>query len=296
MKTKNILVLVFVAYLIKTWLFSPFIIPSSSMDTSLIMGDYVIVNKWQSTLGFDFSTSATNKVLAFHYPLDKSKLKDKPVYIKRCLGAPGDSLVIINGTADIDSNNTLQHDFIIKDPEQVLNWKLLSKLGIHLGGKTNLGNWLLPLNKLQIAALKEQSSSLQFSIKTQTNNHFDLSTFPSDTLFRWNNDFYGPIYIPKKGDTINLSEKNIALYKRIIEVYEENDFEYTNSNVLINGVASNKYQFKQNYYFMLGDNRHHSKDSRHWGFVPQNHLVGSCSSILFNIDNFSFNRMFKSVN
>lgn len=294
MKTKNLFVLVLIALVIRIWIFTPFIIPSSSMDTCLIKGDYVIVNTSQNLIGEYLPIK--NEVLAFHYPLNNNAIKDKPVYIKRCVGLPGDSIIITDGFLTSDSSILLQHDYLIADPETVLNWDLLSKNKVHLGGKTNMGNWLLPLNNKQKEALEKQSKSLHFEMKLQPSNWFDLSIFPSDTLLKWNKDNYGPIYVPKKGDVLNLSTKNISLYKKIIEHYEDNELEVINSTVFINGKTTNKYQFKNNYYFLLGDNRHHSKDSRHWGFVPQNHLIGKCSKILFNVDNFSFDRVFKSVN
>ena len=107
--------------------------------------------------------------------------------------------------------------------------------------------------------------------------------FPNKIPFDWNEDNFGPIVIPKKGMTVELNRKNLSLFKKIIGEYEDNTLELTPSGVKINGIGSTKYTFKKDYYWMMGDNRHKSEDSRFWGFVPDDHIVGKPVFIWFSI-------------
>jgi signal peptidase I len=130
----------------------------------------------------------------------------------------------------------------------------------------------------------------------------DPSIFPSDEQYTWNLDNFGPIWVPKKGTTIQLTTKNLPLYKRIIDVYEENDLAVRNGEIYINGAVVKDYTFKLDYFWMMGDNRYNSADSRFWGFVPEDHVVGKASFVWLSLDkNKSFlskirwNRFFMGV-
>jgi signal peptidase I len=122
-------------------------------------------------------------------------------------------------------------------------------------------------------------------------------TFPYDSVSNnWSRDFFGPITVPKKGATITLTPQNIALYQRVITTYEHNTFEENNGSYVINGQPTNTYTFKYNYYWMMGDNRHRSQDSRFWGYVPETHVVGKASLIWFSWNSGPrWSRIFKAI-
>ena len=294
MQILKIVLAISIALFVKFFVLQPFIIPSSSMDTTLIKGDYVLVDKWQNSLFGNLLKIENGDVIAFHYPLEKGPIKDKMVFIKRCLALPGDSLRITNGETISDPKN-LQFDYLVTDPSKSLNWELLNPIGVHLGGKTTKDRWFLSLDRLQISKLQQVDSTFIFDKTMNINKTLDISTFPSDTSLHWNRDFYGPIYIPEINAEIELDINNFKLYKKIITEYENHQIRVEGNSIYIDEKLVNSYTFQQNYYFMLGDNRHHSQDSRYWGFVPENHIIGDCSTILFNAEEFSFKRLFKTV-
>jgi len=148
-----------------------------------------------------------------------------------------------------------------------------------------------------IDSKKEISLTYEDAFKIENSNLFDtiyrvteskgvsnLNFFPNNDNFKWNNDYLGPIYIPKEGDKIDLSLDNLPLYKKIIKDYEFNDIEISNDRIIINGKAQETYTFKQDYYWMMGYNRYNSEDSRVWGFVPFDHVLGKPVFIWMSID------------
>ena len=131
----------------------------------------------------------------------------------------------------------------------------------------------------------------------------DRNMFPHSEKLDWNNDFYGPVLIPAKGLKVELTEANVELYQRVITVFEKNSLEKRADGYYINGVKAKDYTFKMDYYFMMGDNRHNSADSRYWGFVPEDHIVGKASVIWMSLNKdqsllkkLRLDRLFKTIN
>lgn len=293
LKLKHIGIACVLALSLKYMVFKPYIISSSSMEPSLYKGDYILLNQWEKFTYKKNPKLLKYQVIAFKYPLSTENENDLTL-IKRCIGIPGDTVHIQNGVISSETNN-LTYDYIIDDPFSKLNWEILNEKNIHLGGKTLNNQWLLNLSEEQKNEIYFLSDSIKIKKHIEPIHYYDNSLFPSNECYTWNRDQYGPVYIPKKGDSIILNTQNIHLYKRILTEYENNEIWSSDESLFINGDTVLSYVFKENYYFMLGDNRHHSQDSRHWGFVPETNLIATCNLIVFNLDEFSYNRLLKKI-
>jgi len=149
----------------------------------------------------------------------------------------------------------------------------------------------------ELEKLKKIPGVVVNSITKEIDQSSSGNVFPHDTTyFKWTADNFGPIWVPKKGATINLTPQNTDLYRRCIEVYEKNTWEQQGGKIFINGKEATTYTFKMDYYWMMGDNRHKSQDSRFWGFVPEDHIVGKASIIWFSWEHGPrWNRLFRFV-
>lgn len=233
-------------------------------------------------------------------PIDK-----KDHYIKRCVAIPGDSLQIIGGQIHINGEigqNPEHQQFFYKAviPQGNINFKKLDDWGIDSEDIIDYGSNIygMFLDAGQVEKVKSLGSSI--SLQKKINKAEPGKLYPhSPTLFRdWSVDDFGPIWIPKKGATIKLNKENIALYRQCIEKYEFNTMSTKGGKVTINGEPASEYTFKQDYFWAMGDNRHNSEDSRAWGFVPHDHIVGKPLFIWFSKDQGGINwdRIFKSAN
>ena len=143
----------------------------------------------------------------------------------------------------------------------------------------------LPLDKVEWLQSQERIDSVVMDVSP--NGTPGYAIFPNHPNYSWNEDNFGPIYLPQSGAIVSLNEESLPLYKRIIEVYENHDLKIEDNRVYIDGIAADSYQFEKNYYWMMGDNRDHSEDSRSWGYVPEDHILGKPVFLWMSWDNFN---------
>jgi signal peptidase I len=343
----SIVLAMILSFLTHTYIVQPFSIPTSSMEGTLLVGDFILVSKihyglrmpitplsipfthntilgkWKSYISFQWpyfrlppiKNIRRNDIVVFNFPKDvKHKVIDrKENYIKRCVGLPGDSIFIKNGIVFINhqkekSSKEKQHGYLIKTKNIPLNIEFIKD---HLDVEDvefieeNNDEYLyqIMLTEKKAIQIKNLFDNIIFIKKYILPIHFkEESIFPNN--LGWNRDFFGPLLIPKKGDFIKLNSKNINIYYDLI-VDEGNNIE---KKYFINHKRNNYYRIKKNYYFMMGDNRDNSYDSRYWGFVPEDHIVGKPIFIWMSIDwnrenplnffnwKFRWNRMMTTIN
>jgi signal peptidase I len=335
------------ATLIRFFVFEAYTIPTPSMESSLMVGDFLFVSKlhygvrtpktplqlplthqkiWFTNIPSylrwldlpiyrlpGFSSVKQGDAVVFNVPNFEedgyAPVDLRTFYVKRCVATPGDVLevrdqqVIVNGKA-MENPERMQHPIFMKTKEN-LDEKFFEAYGIRNAPDASYdsADWL-PLAepdsqnvlwgyKLNTSkAMMEELKALPFPKTFDTNLFKDpkgvtfVDIFPHDTtLYKWNRDFYGPLKVPAKGLTVPLTPGNVALYSEAIQKYEGNKNVVVNGyQISIDGKAITSYTFKQDYYFMMGDNRHNSADSRFWGFVPSDHIVGKAFFVWMSID------------
>lgn len=360
---ESIIFAVFAAAFIRMFLIEMYKIPTSSMEGSLLVGDFLCVSKvhygmrtpmtiamipllhnripfinkesyWEKpSLPYfrlpKLQTIKRNNPVVFNYPEGDSVFitpartfgvydlhrQNQPVgnreiitrpmdkmdhYIKRCLAIPGDSLqiidrqVYINGEPGVNPSN-MQFAYYVQSQGTPLNRRALEEWGVNLSDSRDP---VYMLNAEQVAKIEGMGNTTVTPYE-----HTSRPLYPYDPKINdgWTVDNYGPIYIPKEGVTTPLNMDNIAFYKRVIQSYEHNDLEIRGNDILINGEVATSYTFKMDYYWMMGDNRHNSEDSRVWGYVPADHVVGKPLFIWFSTSDgetksgIRWNRIFTSA-
>ncbi len=372
---------VIAASIIRIFLIEAYTIPTSSMEKTLLVGDYLFVSKVSfgpkvpnTPLSFPFVhhtlplTETTRSyvewiklpyyrfpgmthvknmdVVVFNYPdgdtvstrfqsnvsyyqlvrqfgrdavwTNKAYFGDiiaRPVdkrenFIKRCIGVGGDVIQIIDRKVYINNkeeSNPGRREFkyIVHTDGSPINQRNFDKLDITETISTdNAGNYELTLTDESLQKIREFPNVRSVEPLIQPKGAYDPNLFPFDSTYQWNVDNFGPVYIPKKGATINIDKNNICFYRRVIGVFEGNKLEEKDGKIFINGKESKTYTFKLNYYWMMGDNRHNSADSRYWGFVPEDHVVGKAVFVWLSMDSnkslfggkIRFSKLFRFVN
>ncbi|MDA3891265.1 MAG: signal peptidase I [Salinivirgaceae bacterium] len=370
---------VIAASFIRTFFFEAYTIPTSSMEKSLLVGDYLFVSKSAygprkpiTPLSFPFvhhslpmtnntqksfieswqrdyfrmagyRTIKNNDVVVFNFPegdtvcienqnpsyyqlcrdarggreeiWKRYTVQHRPVdkcenYIKRCVAIPGDSLKIVDGQLYVNGKpqvpaGKVQYEYHIFTDGSTINPRAFKKLGIAKDDirMVQSGYYIIPLTKKIADRIRTFNIVKRVERMNDGDADYSKRIFPHDSRFKWNQDNFGPIWIPKKGATTELTLENLPFYKRIIGHYEGNDLEVKDSIIYINDEVATSYTFKLNYYWMMGDNRHRSQDARYWGYVPEDHIVGRASLVWLSLDkdlsfpkNIRFKRMFRTIN
>jgi signal peptidase I len=241
-----------------------------------------------------------NEIVVFNWPVDTVRFffdrsnihVDKPIdkrsnYVKRCVAIPGDSLEIKNGYIYINGERTVLPDRA--KPQYyyrvVTNARLseptLDRYDV-TEGRAFTDHYILNMTEANAARLSNNPVVTSISKEETPAGNYSRAIFPHDPRYPWSIDNYGPIYIPEQGKTVSLDLSSLPFYRRIIEVYEGNNLTVDGDVIYINGQVADSYTFQQDYYWMMGDNRHNSEDARYWGYVPFDHVVGKPVFIWFS--------------
>ncbi|MCH2194901.1 signal peptidase I [Kordia sp.] len=358
----SILFAVVAATLVHTYVMQPFVIPTSSLEKTLLVGDFLFVSKIHygprtpmtsvalpmvhDAIPFTgmksylkepqlpyfrfpgFETIDRNDIVVFNWPVDtlsviddpNSKTLYKPLdkrsnYVKRCVGLPGDKLEVREGYVYIDGKKNvlpgrakLQFNYRAKLKGRGFNDQYLhDAYDITDGyGYLNQQGTECIFNAVTdeaAAKLKNHPNVISLEKYHPQKGELGRNIFPHSKKFPWNTSYYGPIDIPYAGKTVELNMDNIPLYKRAIGEYEGNNITVEDNQIKIDGKVVTSYTFKQDYYWMMGDNRGNSQDSRSWGFVPFDHVLGKPTFIWFSWDSnakgifnkIRWNRLFTTV-
>ena len=357
-----------VAHLVHLFIFQLYVVPTSSMEKTILIGDYLYVSKlsygpqvpntpvampfvfnsmplsngksksYSECIKWDYhrlrgrGKIERDDVVVFNFPAGDTVVLERsaesyydilrndfggnrellrktytvishPVdkrenYIKRCVGIPGDTIHIVNTELFVNNKpqavcEERQHIYFVNSPSGLSDYAF-KNLGITEFNGSAPFYYAATTEKgaEQLSKYKNVAS-----VERYNNTQPTLDIFPHSEKYSWTQDNFGPLWIPQSGATINLTIDNLPLYERIIDQYEGHDLRVDGNKIFIDGKEATTYTFAMNYYFMMGDNRHNSADSRFWGFVPEDHIVGKALFIVFSKgeDGIRWNRLFKKI-
>ncbi len=340
--TTSIVFAIVAATIVHTYFIRPYNIPTSSLEKTLLIGDFLFVSKLhygaptpntpiQFPMVHDtipvlkiksyvkdiqipsfrlpgFQKVKRNEIVTFYWPADtvqrffdrNSPYQWKPVdkrsnYVKRVTGIAGDTLKIVKGNVYINGKleqypdrTKLQYHYVVEPDATFSDFgNYVIKNNVTEYGRDENGQIILNLTNELAEKFKENKRIKRVEKLIDTSHVFNKAIFPHSPNYVWNIDDYGPIYIPEKGRTIKLDTLNLPFYKRLITEYEHNDLKVNGDKISINGKQVDSYTFAQDYYWMMGDNRQRSEDSRYWGFVPMDHIVGKPTFIWFSLEKYN---------
>ncbi|MEX2574372.1 MAG: signal peptidase I [Balneolaceae bacterium] len=303
------------AVILRMFFFGAYRIPTPSMEETLLTGDFLLVSKmaygartpmtvsipftdiYVPGISFPYSRLPgfmdirRNDIIVFNYPIDTGPVSAKTNYIKRAVGMPGDELeivdkrVIVNGEEETTIETLMQHYRVASRERVRLSPSKVSEAGARIVQTGNNNQYIINMTEDMAREMEswDEVANVEPFILPEDYDQFSRRDFNFAGGFL-NHDNMGPFPVPYAGQQVELSSENWHIYQDIIERYENNSVQRDGDSFIINGEETNRYTVQMDYYFTMGDNRDDSEDSRYWGFVPENHLIGKASIIYFSWD------------